>query len=209
MTIHGRGGHTGVPEDAVDPLIAAANLIQTVQMIQTREISSLKATLIMFGKICGGTKSNIIPDKVDLEGSIRFLYQGGPESAEQPTERFRRIAEQVCRTHRCTCEIDISHENIPLINDPAMVALARSTASQVFRNEAAVIDNASIASEDFSEFAARVPGVFMFLGAGNEAKGTTVSHHSPRFDIDEAILVRGVAVLVHGALNFFKHYRNR
>ncbi|MFZ7126547.1 MAG: M20 metallopeptidase family protein [Desulfobacterales bacterium] len=202
MSVFGKGGHTGVPEDAIDPVIAAANLIQTVQMIQTREISNLKATIIMFGKISGGTKSNIIPDRVDLEGSIRFLYKGGPDSEEQPTERFQRIAGQVCQTHRCTCEIDITHENIPLINDPGMVALARRTAAEVFGGEDAVVDNVSIASEDFSEFSERVPGVFMFLGAGNAEKGTNVSHHNPRFDIDEDVLLNGVAMLVNGALDY-------
>ena len=204
MTIFGKGGHTGVPEDAVDPVIAAANLIQTVQMIQTREISNLKATIIMFGKISGGTKSNIIPDKIELEGSIRFLYKGGPDSEEQPTQRFQRVAEQVCRTHRCTCEIEIIHENIPLINNPDMVALARQTASEVFNDENAIIDNITTASEDFSEFSERVPGVFMFLGAGNQKKSTTVSHHNPRFNIDEDVLLNGVAMHVFSALNFFK-----
>jgi amidohydrolase len=203
MTIFGKGGHTGVPEDAIDPVIAAANLIQTVQIVQTREISGLRSTIIMFGRICGGTKSNIIPDQVELEGSIRFLYKAGPHSQEQPSERFRRITEAVCRTHRCTCQIEIVHENIPLINDPCMVALARQTAGQVFGEENAVVDNITIASEDFSEFSERVPGVFMFLGAGNPDKGTTVSHHNPRFDIDEDILTNGVAMHVHGALNFF------
>jgi amidohydrolase len=202
LSIFGKGGHTGVPEDAIDPVIAAANLIQTVQVIQTREISHLKSTIIMFGKIAGGTKSNIVPDRVDLEGSIRFLYPGGPESVEQPTERFRRVAEQVCRTHRCTCDIAIEHENIPLVNNPAMAALARRTAAKVFGDEGAVVDNVTIASEDFSEFSARVPGVFMFLGAGNAAKGTNFPHHNPRFDIDEDVLVNGAAMLVQGALDF-------
>jgi amidohydrolase len=204
LTIFGKGGHTGVPEDAIDPVIAAANLIQTAQTIQTREISQLKSTIIMFGKIVGGTKSNIIPDAVDLEGSIRFLYQGGPDSIEQPTERFIRIAEQVCRMHRCTCEIEITHENIPLINDSHMTALARRTAADVFGGEDAIVDNVTIASEDFSEFSARVPGVFMFLGAGNAQKGTTVSHHNPKFNIDEDILLNGVRMHVFGAINYFR-----
>ena len=208
MTIFGKGGHTGVPEDAVDPVIAAANLIQTVQMIQTREISNLKATVIMFGKIFGGTKSNIIPDKVELEGSIRFLYKGGTDNEEQPTERFQRIAKQVCRTHRCTCEIEIIHENISLINHPDMVVLARRTAAEVFKDKNAIIDCVTIASEDFSEFSERVPGVFMFLGAGNEKKGTTVSHHNPRFNVDEDVLLNGVAMHVHGALNFLAMSKN-
>jgi amidohydrolase len=204
ITIHGKGGHTGVPEDAVDPVIAAANVIQTVQVIQTREISDLRSTVIMFGKIAGGTKSNIIPDKVRLEGTIRFLYPAGPDGEEQPTERFIRIVEQVCQTHRCTCEIDIVHENIPLINHEEMVKIARETATEVFGNNRDIIDNQTIASEDFSEFSSRVPGVFMFLGTGNEKKGSRISHHNPWFNIDEDTMPAGVEMYVKGALNFFK-----
>ena len=205
ITIHGKGGHTGVPEDAVDPVLAAANVIQTVQMIQTREISNLKSTVIMFGKIAGGTKSNIIPDKVRLEGTIRFLYPAGPDSDEQPTERFIRIVEQVCKTHRCTCEIEIIHENIPLINHDEMVKIARQTAADVFGDQQRLIDNQSIASEDFSEFSSRVPGVFIFLGTGNEKKGSHISHHNPCFNIDEDTMPAGVEMFVKGALNFFKN----
>jgi amidohydrolase len=172
-------------------------------VIQTREISNLKATVIMFGKITGGTKSNIIPDKLELEGSIRFLYQGGPGSEEQPTKRFVRIVEQVCRTHRCKCKIDITHENIPLINNKEMVTLARETALDVFAHKKDIIDNQTIASEDFSEFSERVPGVFMFLGTGNEKIGTNLPHHHPRFNIDEDTLPKGVEMFVRGALNFF------
>ena len=204
MTINGKGGHTGLPQEAIDPVLTAANLIQTVQMIQTREISNLQSTTIMFGKIEGGTKSNIIPDSVYLEGSIRFLYKGGPDSREQPTERFIRIAKRVCETHRCSCDIEIEHENIPLINDPEMVAYARNTALEIYENKESVVQNVSIASEDFSEFSERVPGVFIFLGTGNQQKETDFPHHNPRFNIDEDVLINGVAMFVKGALNYFK-----
>jgi amidohydrolase len=204
VTIHGKGGHTGMPEDAVDPIIAAAAVIQTVQVIQTREISNLKSTVIMFGKIKGGTKSNIIPGKVELEGSIRFLYPNAPEDESQPTQRFIRIVEQVCQTHRCTCDIDIVHENIPLINNDAMTALARDTAVEVFSDPESIIDNQTMGSEDFSEFSERVPGVLMFLGTGNENIGSDFSHHHPRFNIDEGTLPLGVEMWVRSALNFFE-----
>lgn len=203
MRIHGKGGHTGLPEEAVDPILAAANMIQTVQMIQTREISNLKSTIIMFGKIEGGTKSNIIPDTVYLEGSIRFLYKAGPQSPEHPTERFGRIARQVCETHRCSCDIDIEHENIPLINDHYMVEIARQTALELYGGKEFVVNTIATAGEDFSEFSERVPGVFMFLGAGNPAKGANYPHHNSRFNIDEDVLVNGAAMLVNGALNYF------
>ena len=192
-----------MPEDAVDPIIAAAAIIQTVQVIQTREISNLKSTVIMFGKIKGGTKSNIIPEKVELEGSIRFLYQNGPEDEAQPTQRFIRIVELVCQTHRCTCDINIVHENIPLINNTEMAALARDTAMDVFSDPGSIIDNQTMGSEDFSEFSERVPGVFMFLGTGNESIGTHLSHHHPQFNIDENTLPKGVDMFVRGSLRFF------
>ncbi len=203
ITIQGCGGHTGAPEDAVDPVICAANVILTTQMVQTREISNLKSTVIIFGKIQGGSKSNIIPNEVTLEGSIRFLYQGGPDSEEQPTQRFERIVRGVCATHRCNCDITIEHENISLINDKNMVALARQTAKQVFEDERLIVENRSLASEDFSEFSARVPGVFMFLGSGDPDLKTDIPHHNPCFNVDESVLPKGVEMFVRGALNYF------
>lgn len=204
VTIHGKGGHTGMPEDAIDPIIAAAAVIQTVQVIQTREISNLKSTVIVFGKIRGGSKSNIIPSEVELEGSIRYLYPSGPEDESQPTQRFIRIVEQVCQTHRCTCDIDIAHENMPLINNAEMAAIARDTAGEVFSGPESIIDIQTMGSEDFSEFSERVPGVLMFLGTGNATVGSDFSHHHPRFNIDEGTLPRGVEMWVRGALNFFE-----
>ncbi|MGD9367180.1 MAG: amidohydrolase [Desulfobacteraceae bacterium] len=203
ITIHGKGGHTGMPEDAIDPILAAAGVIQTVQVIQTREISNLKSTIIMVGKITGGTKSNIIPEEVELEGSIRFLYPNDSEDQAQPTQRFIRIVQHVCQTHRCTCDIEIVHENIPLINHAEMAALARDAALEVFADPGSVIDNRTMGSEDFSEFSERVPGVFMFLGTANEKIGSHRSHHHPRFTIDEATLPKGVEMFVRIALKFF------
>jgi len=202
VTIHGKGGHTGSPESAVDPIIAAASLIQTVQLIQTREISHLKSTIIMFGKINGGTKSNIIPDNVVLEGSIRFIYVGGPDSAERPVERFRRVAHAVCETHQCTCDIEIRTENIPLVNDDKMVRLAKDTAKKVFREDA-IVERRYLASEDFSFFSAKVPAVYMFLGSGNQSKKTDLPHHNCRFNIDEDTLHLGVEMYIRTAIDFF------
>jgi len=84
-----------------------------------------------------------------------------------------------------------------------MVILARQTALDVFADKEHIIDNQTIASEDFSEFSERVPGVFMFLGTGNKKTGTHLSHHHPQFNIDEETLPKGVEMFVRGTLNFF------
>lgn len=207
VTIHGKGGHTGSPESAIDPIMTAASLIQTVQTIQTREISHLKSTVIMFGRICGGTKSNIIPEQVELEGSIRYLYPADSGGGEQPVERFKRIVRGVCETHRCSCEIETVTENIPLLNDPAMVRLARKTAAKVFPAED-IIESVYLASEDFAFFSDRVPAVFMFLGTGNEHKKTNLPHHNSRFNIDEDTLRFGVEMYIRTALDYFHSAEN-
>lgn len=201
ITIKGVGGHTGYPETAVDPVIAAADLIQTAQRIQTREISLMKPTVIMFGKINGGTKANIIPDTITLEGSIRTLYD---DRDDRPILRLKQLAEKVAATHGCECEMEWFRENIPLINDAGMTRLMTEVATDVMDGSEAILPYASMASEDFSEFCARVPGVFVFVGTGNEEKETHYPHHHPRFNIDETVLVKGVELMVKGALRYFQ-----
>jgi len=202
IRIIGKGGHTGAPEESIDPVLAAANVIQSVQMLQTREISGLKSTVIMFGRIQGGAKGSVIPDDVELGGTIRFLYEGGAHTEEQPTERFIRIVKGICETHRCQCEIAIEHENIPLINNEEMADLAREAAEIVFPDKKAIIENRSLASEDFSEFTARIPGIFMFLGTANPEANSCYAHHNSCFNIDEPTMKQGVAMHVIGAIKF-------
>ncbi len=204
IRVIGKGGHTGAPENSIDPVLCAANVIQSVQMLQTREISDLNSTVVMFGKLSGGTKGSIIPDEVELEGTIRFLYKGGPDSEERPTERFIRIVRGICATHRCECEISVEHENIPLINDAEMTELADQTARKVFPAARAIEANRSLASEDFSEFTSRVPGVFIFIGTANPDVGSDYAHHNNCFNIDEPTMKQGVAMHVLGALDFFE-----
>ncbi|MFO8113260.1 MAG: amidohydrolase [Desulfosalsimonadaceae bacterium] len=204
LVIRGVGGHTGFPEEAIDPVIAAAHVIMAVQTIQTREISSFLPTTIMFGKIEGGTKSNIIPEELCLEGSIRYLYPG-PDCPDHPTQRFQRIVQSVCDTHRCSCEINLVRENIPLINDPGMTRIASLAVSNVLDHTGCMTTMQTIASEDFSEFSARVPSVFLFLGCGDPEKGTDIPHHNPCFLIDEDVLPLGVEIFISAVLEFFKY----
>jgi amidohydrolase len=200
ITIKGAGGHTGYPETAVDPVIAAADVIQTAQRIQTREISLLKPTVLMFGKISGGTKANIIPDTVTIEGSIRMLYD---DRDDPPVHHLQRLAERVAATHGCQCDMEWFRENIPLINDSAMTQIMTNAAMKVADSKDRIVPYASTASEDFSEFTSRIPGVFTFLGTGNEAIGSHYPHHHPRFNIDESVLVKGVELYIRGAMTYF------
>ncbi|MFH2114251.1 MAG: amidohydrolase, partial [Spirochaetota bacterium] len=131
ITLFGQGGHTGYPESAIDPILAAADLIQSAQIIQTRQISLMKPTVLMFGKVSAGSKNNIIPDQAVLEGSLRYLYAGGPASEERPSERLESIVKQVCGMHGCTYSFEVHQENHAVINDRGMVNLARQVAVEM------------------------------------------------------------------------------
>lgn len=204
MKVKGKGGHTGYPHEAVDPVIAAANIIQSVQVVQTREMDAQKPTIIMFGKLAAGKKSNIIPEEVYLEGTIRFLDDTDPDDPQNPTNRFIRICEAISQAHQCSCEIGIEHENIPLVNDEGMADFAKKVAADVFGSPDCIDDGRYIASEDFSEYSSRIPGVFTFLGCANKDKQTDIPLHNPKFKIDEDVLTKGVELHVKGALEFLK-----
>lgn len=202
VTIHGRGGHTGYPESAVDPVIAAAAVVQQAQMIQTRLVSPMKPIVLMFGRIAGGTKNNIIPDAVELEGTIRYLFTTKPGDDDNPTDKFRKLVTDICTQYGCTCTFDINHENDAVVNDSTMTSSAYETAKTVV-GENNIVEHASMACEDFAAFAEAVPAMFAFIGTANEKAASHYPHHNPRFTIDEETLPVGVEYLVRGALRYF------
>ncbi len=204
LVVEGRGGHTATPQSAVDPVLAAAAVIQAVQMIQTREVDVLKEpTIIMFGKIEGGTASNVIPDTVTLSGTMRYMFGGPADSPDNPKNRFERIVSNTCKAHKAGYRLSYLYGHPTLVNHKEMALLMAETAAKELRPEPEVVSFVTLAGEDFSEFACRVPSVFCFLGACKPGAGEVYPHHHPRFDIDESVLPSGVALLVGGALRFF------
>ena len=202
IVIRGRGGHTGYPESAVDPIIAAADLIVTAQRLQTRDISLLKPTALVFASIRGGGKNNIIPDEVVLEGTVRYLFD--PENDdEDPPKRLEEIVRGVCAVHKCTCDFHVEQENEVVVNSAEMVQLVREAAAEIVEDERGIVEHRSMAGEDFAAYAKRVPSAFVFLGTGNPEKESDFPHHNARFNVDEDTLPTGVELLVRTALRFF------
>ena len=198
LRISGPGGHGGAPHETVDPVICATNVIQAVQAIQTREFSPLKPIVITFCKIHCGTSAIIIPDAIELEGSIRCLFHG----AEEVHARFRAIITEICQAYRTTFHLDIKQGNALLSNDPQMTRFAREIAGTVFGADAIDSDVRLLVGDDFSEFNKTIPGVYCFIGSGNSEKATTFPHHHARFNIDEEVLASGVEMHVKVALEY-------
>jgi amidohydrolase len=204
IVIKGKGGHTGYPESAIDPVIAAADLIQTAQRLQTRDISLLKPTALIFSKMEAGTKNNIIPNHVVVEGTLRYLFDPKLDGDEDPPTRLEEIVAGVCAVHRCTYDYTVEQENEVVVNAPEMVKLVRETAAEILGDEKQIVEHRSMAGEDFAAYAKRVPSAFVFLGTGDPEKGTDYPHHNPHFSIDEDMMPTGVELFVRTALRFFE-----
>ncbi|SCY75729.1 M20 metallopeptidase family protein [Alkaliphilus peptidifermentans] len=199
LTIKGKGGHGGAPHLSIDPINCGMHVMQAVQAIQTREVDALAPTIITFCKLQAGSSPIIIPEQLEVEGSIRCLHEG----FEEVKQRFERIIRCTCEAHQAEYALEIKCGNILLNNDTIMAERVKVVAMEVVGPRNITQSNINVMlGEDFAEFAARVPSAFYFLGVGNKEKNTNYPHHHPFFNIDEDVLPIGVEMHIRGALEY-------
>lgn len=201
LKVRGAGCHGSTPEKGVDPVSISAHIILALQEIIAREISSTKAAVVTVGRISGGAAYNIIPDEVELEGTLRCLERG---VRDYVLGRIAEIARSEAALFRGSCEVEIIPFAPPVISDPAMAALVARAAREVV-GETRVRDTlpaSNMGAEDFAFYLERVPGCYFFLSAADPEKGTCIPHHNARFDVDESVLWEGSAVLAAAACRF-------
>ena len=202
LEIHGKPGHTGSPHTALDPIIASSNIIQTIQSIQTREIDPLNPITIMIGKINGGTGRNIIAQKVEIGGTIRFLFKNEDVERKALLEKFERVVNGICEAMNVKYNLRFIPSNPSLQNNARMVSYIRNAVTETYGTDENIAEYRCMAGEDFAEFSQRVPSAFYFIGNGNELKETMYPHHHPRFSLDEDTLKYGVEMHVRSTLNY-------
>jgi amidohydrolase len=202
LEIYGKPGHTGSPHTAIDPIIASSNIIQTIQSIQTREIDPLYPITIMIGKINGGTGRNIIAQKVEIGGTIRFLFKNEEVEKKALLEKFKRVINGICEAMNVKYDLKFIPSNPSLQNNAKMVSYVRNALIESYGTDENIEEYRCMAGEDFAEFSQRVPSAFYFIGNGNEVKKTMYPHHHPRFSLDEDTLKYGVEMHVRSTLNY-------
>ena len=201
LTVTGKGGHTGFPQDSIDPVLTSASIIQAVQAVQTRESDVFKPTLIIFGKIEGGTVYNAIAEKVELEGTIRYLYDFESNPELSPIDKFERHIRRVCDAYRAKYKLKILYSHPAVINDEDMASLVSEAAKETVEAKN-VVPFVTMIGEDFCHFANKVPSAFYFVGSGNAKKKSDYPHHHDHFDLDEDALAIGVETNIRSALSF-------
>lgn len=199
VRIYGKGGHGAMPQDAIDPTLAATTFVNLLQTIVSRELDPKEIAIISVGKIITGSAFNIIPDSVEITGTTRTF---NPAIQDNMPVMIRRIADGVCAALRCRAELEYTRFVPPTINDEELTKRFIETAKGIIGGERVQISPLIMVSEDFSYFQEKIPGVFFFLGCGNPAKGTDNPHHSPHFNVDDDALSTGVELLAGFAADF-------
>ncbi|HEX5755695.1 MAG TPA: amidohydrolase [Arenimonas sp.] len=202
ITVHGRQTHGSRPWGGVDPIAISAELISGAQQIVSRHSNLVEHPVVVsFGAINGGIRENIIPDSVELRGTIRTFDEGMRTDVH---ERLKAIAEHTAAAHGGRVEHQIpSGTTYPAtVNDPALTARMRPILARVVGDANVKEMKPITGAEDFSLFAREVPGVFFFVGStapGIDAE-TAPSNHSPQFVLDEKALQVGLRALLASSL---------
>jgi hippurate hydrolase len=201
-TVRGRGGHASAPHLALDPITVAAELVLALQVAVTRRIDVFDPAVVTISRISGGTTNNIIPESVELEGTIRTV---SPKARASAAALIRQVADGVAAAHGATIELEIVPGYPVTYNDADVVAWVRGLAVGL-AGEEAIDDLAApiMGAEDFSYVLERVPGMMAFVGArpASEDPETAPQNHSNRVVFDEPTMALGVALYTAAALDF-------
>jgi amidohydrolase len=192
VTVKGKQSHAAMPWQGVDPIVTSAHIITAIQTIASRKVDARESVVVSVGMVRAGTAWNIIPGEATFEGTVRTH---NPEVRRQVAKEFRRIVQQTAIAHGATAEVAYHDYGPAVRNDPELgrrmkPALVRAA------GEANVVEVEPVmGGEDFSHYAEKIPGFYVFLGVRNEAIGAIHGVHTPHFVLDESALPVGVRTL--------------
>jgi amidohydrolase len=201
LAIIGKEAHAATPQLAVDAVAITNQVIQALQTFGTYAVEPGDAFVLNVGILRAGHAYNLIPGRAEIVGSVRTGNEG---LRARLGERLERVIAGICQAAGAAYEFKFSPYTFPATNnDPGMASIVRRVSTQLHGEQAVMwMDRPRLTGETFCYYLDRVPGAYFLLGTGNEAKGTTVSSHHPRFDIDEDALPAGAAVLAGSALAY-------
>ncbi|MBP1606261.1 MAG: Amidohydrolase family protein [Acidobacteria bacterium] len=202
IVIRGAQTHGAMPWRGIDPIVVASQVILGLQTVVSRQIDvTLTPSIVTVGLIRGGVRANIIPDQVEMAGTIRTFDEG---TRDEIHRRVQRTAEAIASAAGATAQVTINRNYPVTYNDPALTDRMLPTLKRAAGAEHVVAVPPTTTAEDFSYFAQKAPGLFLFLGVtpSSQDPATAAPNHSPRFFADEGALPVGVRTLTHLTLDF-------
>jgi amidohydrolase len=201
IRVRGRQTHAAYPWQGVDPIAVAARLVTALHAIPAREVDARIASVVSIGAIHGGVRHNIIPDEVELLGTIRSL---SPEQRALLLEKVHRTTAGIAASAGAEASVEISEGNPITYNEPALTRRMLPTLERVAGADRVLTVLPATGAEDFAYYQQRVPGLFFWLGVRDPAVAASQAapNHSPGFLVDERALLLGVRALSRLAIDF-------
>lgn len=200
IMVEGRQTHGSKPWAGIDPIVVGSEIVSALQTIVSRQVDLLQEPVVVtVGQFDSGIRNNIIPDRARLVGTIRTFDQGMQADVHA---RLKRMAESIAAAYGAKVKVQIER-GYPVTSNHAELMSAMLPTLQRLAGEQAREVRKVTGSEDFSFYANRIPGVFLFLGVtpADQLAGAE-SNHSPRFYVDESALPRGARALAHLAVDY-------
>ncbi len=196
--IKGRSAHGARPHEGVDAIVLAAEAVTALQTVVSRAIDPTDPAVLTIGKIEGGTRSNIIAEKVTLEGTVRALSDVNRKKIPQLIES---VIKGITQAFGATYSLDYRQSNPPVFNHPEFGETMRPTLVAVLGKDKVMPLPPQMVSEDFSFYAQKIPGFYFFLGVKTPGQGAAAPLHSPNFNPDERSIPVGIKLMCHLALD--------
>ncbi len=204
LTVKGKQTHGARPWNGIDPIVVAAQIILGLQTIESRQVDvTLAPSIVSVGRINGGIRNNVIPDSVEMEGTIRSFDQG---MREEIHKRIERTAKGIAASAGAEIALDLKFGYPATVNDPALTERMMPTLQRVAGEGNLVSVQPQTVAEDFSYFANATPGMYVFLGNGPPGVDpqTLASNHSPLFDMYEPSMEIGVRVFSNLVVDYLQ-----
>lgn len=192
ISIHGKGGHAALPHQTIDPIAISALVITALQQVVSRKSNPVSPCVLSFGKIAGGTVNNVIPDTVEMSGTLRTMNEAWREEAHQ---LIPKIVNNICESFGATATIDIPKGYPSLFNNPALTHAAEGWAADFLGKEQVKTLDLRMTADDFAFYSHKVPGCYFRIGTNTANTAHTASVHNPHFDIDESAMVTAIGVM--------------
>jgi len=197
LVVKGKGGHAATPHLVVDPIVIAAHIIVALQQIVSRRAKPFVPSVLSFGRIIGEGRTNVIPDKVTIDGTFRTFDE---EWRYEAHRLIAEMAETIARSMGGNCEVEINKGYPFLVNDENLAGKFRLWAGEYLGSNNVKEIDLTMGAEDFAYFSQITPSLFYRLGTRNEAKGIVSNLHTSTFDIDEDSLETGMGLMAYLAV---------
>ena len=209
ITVQGRQTHGSAPWSGIDPIVVASQIVLGLQTIVSRQINiTQEPAVVTIGGIDGGNRFNIIPDKVELVGTVRTFDEAMRDDIHS---RIRNTAEHIAAASGAQVVVSIEKPYAVTINDPALTERMLPTLRRVAGDASVMLRPKTTGAEDFSFFAQQAPGLFIFLGGS--PKGTDLTkvayNHSPRFFVEDSAMKLGVRALLNLTVDYMESTQAR